>query len=76
MDHSAFTFSKDLMNPHAPHFAFFTVPDAFGMVTEENELIYDNKSGKTVVDRGSQRSVNLQKGQAYLQKLYDDIGRR
>ena len=76
IDHSAFTFSKDLMNPHAPHFAFFTVPDAFGMVTEENELIYDNKSGKTVVDRGSQRSVNLLKGQAYLQKLYDDIDSR
>lgn len=76
LDHQVFTFSKDLMDSHSPHFAFFTVPDAFGMITEDNQLIYDNKSGKTVVDRGARRSANLQKGKAYLQKLYDDISSR
>ena len=76
IDHQEFTFSKDMMDPHAPHFAFFTVPDAFGMVSEENELIYDNKSHRTVVDRGRQKSYNLLRGQAYLQTLYDDISER
>ena len=76
INHSEFTFSKDMMDAQAPHFAFFTVPDAFGMVTDENQLIYDNKSHQVVLDRGAQQSANLQKGQAYLQKLYDDISAR
>ena len=27
--HGEFTFSKDMLNPASPHFAFFTMPDAF-----------------------------------------------
>ncbi len=76
LPHDEFTFSKDMLNPDNPHFAFFTVPDAFGMVTEDNTLIFDNQMGKTVYDEGSQPGVNLRKGQAYLQKLYDDISKR
>ncbi|MBR1541985.1 MAG: sulfatase-like hydrolase/transferase [Bacteroidaceae bacterium] len=76
LPHDEFTFSKDMLNPDNPHFAFFTVPDAFGMVTEENTLIFDNQAGKTVWDEGEQKGANLRKGQAYLQKLYDDIAKR
>ena len=75
--HSAVMWSaEDMLNPDNPHFAFFTVPDAFGMVTEENTLIFDNQAGKTVWDEGEQKGANLRKGQAYLQKLYDDIAKR
>ena len=35
--------------------------------------IIDNKSGKAVVDKGEKKGENLQKGKAYLQKLYDYI---
>ena len=76
LPHDEFTFSKDMLNPDNPHFAFFTVPDAFGMVTEENTLIFDNQAGKTVWDEGERKGANLRKGQAYLQKLYDDIAKR
>ncbi|MBQ7554073.1 MAG: sulfatase-like hydrolase/transferase [Bacteroidaceae bacterium] len=76
LPHDEFTFSKDMLNPDNPHFAFFTVPDAFGMVTEGNTLIFDNQAGKTVWDEGEQKGANLRKGQAYLQKLYDDIAKR
>ena len=55
------------------HFAFFTVPDAMGMVTEENRWIFDNKLGRAVVDEGEAPGKNAQKAKAYLQKLYDDI---
>lgn len=74
--HADFTFSKNLMSAAVPHFAFFTVPDAFGMVTTDNTLIYDNKARRTVYDRGNRRGANLRGGQAYLQKLYDDIDQR
>ncbi len=76
LPHDEFTFSKDMLNPANPHFAFFTIPDAFGMVTDDNTLIFDNQAGKTVYDEGAHPGANLRKGQAYLQKLYDDIAKR
>lgn len=75
IDHSEFTFSKDIFDTRSPHFAFFTVPDAVGMVTEDNAVIYDNVSGKTMLNKGRQPNKNLQSAKAYLQKLYDDINR-
>lgn len=74
--HADFTFSKDMLSPLAPHFAFFTVPDAFGMVFDSGSVIYDNKSGKVVLGTGKAKGHNLRYGEAYLQKLYDDMARR
>ncbi|MBO4984703.1 MAG: sulfatase-like hydrolase/transferase [Bacteroides sp.] len=74
--HGEFTFSKDLLNPSAPHFAFFTVPDAFGLVTPDNALIYDCKAGRIALDEGVSPGRNLPLGQSYLQKLYDDLAGR
>ncbi|MDR0894862.1 MAG: sulfatase-like hydrolase/transferase [Prevotellaceae bacterium] len=76
LPHGAFTFSKDLLDPASPHFAFFTVPDAFGMITPQNSLIYDCATGAVAVDEGSDRGANLLSGQAYLQRLYDDLAKR
>lgn len=73
LPHSDFLFSKDMFNQSAPHFAFFTVPDAMGMVSEDNCWIYDNKSGRVVVDEGTIPGKNAISAKAYLQKLYDDI---
>lgn len=72
ISHKDFLFSKDLFDVTAPHFAFFTIPDAFGMVSGENQLVYDNKSGHSVVNKGK-ANVNLLLGKAYLQCLMDDI---
>ena len=76
IDHRPMIFSKNMLNPQAPHFAFFTVPDAFGMVTEENQLIYDNTSSEIKLNTGKSPGNNLNYGKAYLQKLYDDIDKR
>ena len=74
--HTDMLFSKDMLDSHAPHFAFFTVPDAFGMVTPANRIIFDNKSRQLMLNEGKQKGKNLKPGQAYLQKLYDDIALR
>lgn len=76
LPHREFTFSKDMLNPASPHFAFFAVPDAFGMVTPDNRLIFNCEAGAVAVDEGSAPGKNLLPGQAYLQKLYDDIAKR
>ena len=73
--HDDFVFSKDLLDPSIPHFAFFTIPDAFGMADEENRLIYDNQASKIVLDEGPRKGSNLLRGKAYLQKLYDIIAK-
>ena len=76
LPHHDFLFSKNLLDPASPHFAFFTVPDAFGLMTTDNQLIYDCQGSKVVLDEGSEKSKNLSMGKAYLQKLYDDIAKR
>ena len=58
LPHDDFTFSKNILNPSSPHFAFFTFPNIFGMV------------------EGTHQGENLNKGKAYLQKLYDDLAKR
>ena len=73
IEHNEFLFSKDILDAKAPHFAFFTFPDAMGMVTEENTVIYDNALNKAVLDDGSEKELNKKRVQAYLQKLYDKI---
>jgi len=76
ISHDEFTFSKDLFDSSAPHFAFFTHPDAVGMATDENQIMIDNVSGKILFDFGSKKGTNKLKSQAYLQKLFDDIAKR
>ena len=76
LPHDEFVFSKDMHNPASPHFAFFTVPDAFGMVTADNQVIFNCQAGTVVVDEGTAKGKNLPLGKAYLQKLYDDIAKR
>ena len=55
----------------APHFAFFSFPDAMGMITDEGFTIYDNKSNQL---QGTPELENMSK--AYLQKLYDYLSKR
>ena len=76
LPHQKFVFSKDMLNPASPHFAFFAVPDLFGMVTPENLLIFNCEADAVAVDEGTAKGGNLLPGKAYLQKLYDDIAKR
>lgn len=67
------TFSKDIFDKSIPHYAFFLMNDGIGMIDRDNTLVYDNKLGRTVVDEGRLKGKNLQRGQALLQVLFDDI---
>ncbi len=73
--HDEFKFSKNMMSDATPKFAFFTNNDKFGMVNEDNSLIYDNKARRIVYNKGK-KDQNLKPGMAYLQKLYDDLAKK
>ncbi|MGI6243886.1 MAG: LTA synthase family protein [Prevotella sp.] len=69
-------FSKDIFNGHNSHYAFFMMNDGFGFIDKENEIIYDNKSRRTMTDKGKKKGKNLLLGQAYTQIIFDDIASR
>ena len=72
LPHSHFTFSKDVLNPANPHFAFFTFPDSFGMVTDSGEVVFDNVA-KKVYKNSAPDTLSEVRGKAFLQKLYDNL---
>jgi phosphoglycerol transferase MdoB-like AlkP superfamily enzyme len=76
MPHDDFTFSKNMLNPASPHYAFFTYPNIFGMITSGNQVVFDCDAGQVYSDTGSRSGENLIKGKAILQKLYDDLAAR
>lgn len=75
LPHTEFRYSKDILDDGIPHYAFFTFPDAMGLVEGDSYVIYDNTSSRVVANSGDS-AVNklLPNAKAYLQKLYDDIG--
>lgn len=75
ISHNDFIFSKDLLDDNAPHFAFFTVPDAMGIADSCGTVIYDNVSGRIAYAEGDTAQL-LSHAEAYLQKLYDDLSKR
>lgn len=75
LPHTEFTFSKDILNPANPHFAFFTVPDSFGMVTDSGEVVFDNVA-KKVYTNSCPDTLAVVRGKAFLQKNYDDLEKR
>ena len=75
LPHSDFAFSKDMLNPANPHFAFFTVPDAFGVVADSGSVVFDNVSEKIYTNSLPDNAL-LEHGKAFLQKIYDDLDKR
>lgn len=78
LDHSDFTYSKDMFDAEAPHFAYIAFPDAVGILTDSTQVIHDNNAGKVVFGKGKANDVTTlgKKSQAYLQRLFDDIGKK
>ncbi|MDR0973296.1 MAG: sulfatase-like hydrolase/transferase [Prevotellaceae bacterium] len=72
-----FRFSKNMLNPTSPHFAYFTFPNAFGYLTEAGSVIYDCDAERIIETENSNKSDTLlAQGQAYLQILFDDLAAR
>lgn len=74
--HDDFLYSKDLLDENAPHFAFFTFPDAMGYVDSTGYTIFDNTQNTVAASSSSKyQEERVQNAKAYLQKLYDYLAR-
>ena len=76
LPHGQFVFSKDMLNPQAPHFAYFTFPGMLGMLTDTSCAVYDISAEIPVTMQENWPERTLVEAMAYLQKLYDDITKR
>lgn len=71
LSHKAFTYSKDLLSDAAPHFAYISTPNGYGMLSADNQLVIDQKADKAVVDEGNEKGQNedlLKAFREYLEK--------
>ena len=73
-DHSMFPFSKDLLDPKEPHYAFFMMNNGFGLIDDHGSMIYDYNR-KTVVKSQGKTSLYERRGKAITQMLFDYIAR-
>ncbi|GAB6395346.1 MAG: LTA synthase family protein/sulfatase/alkaline phosphatase family protein [Bacteroidales bacterium] len=75
--HKDFIFSKDLLSPHQPAFAFYTFSNGFGFADSSGVSVFDNDSRLPLIENPKESSAErINKGKALLQTLYDDLGKR
>lgn len=71
MDASAFTWSKDLLNPGAKQFAFFNWDHGFGFVTPDQTLAFDAVSNQVLgVSKNSIKDNELVAAKSFMQEVY------
>jgi phosphoglycerol transferase MdoB-like AlkP superfamily enzyme len=74
IDASRYSWSKDLLNPSTPGFAFFNWDNGFGFATKEQVISYDNV-GKNIILRKNKANPKLDNellryGQAHMQEVF------
>lgn len=71
--HEDFDYSKDMLNPEAPKFAYYTYNEGFGIVDEQGHSTWDATSNRT---NDTATEEQLIWGRTLLQQTYLDIDRR
>ncbi len=70
-----FKWSRDLLNPDTPDFAFFDWDNGFGVVNPRQVISFDN-TGKRVIFKKTEQSLQdenlLRWGKAYMQQVYQE----
>ena len=69
-------FSNDVLNPATKEYAFYDFPNGFGIITPQGFVVYDCDAKKVSMEEGTNTDSLLLGGKAYLQYLYEDIGKR
>ena len=74
IDASRYTWSKDLLNPSTPGFAFFNWDNGFGFASKDQVISFDNV-GKNIILRKNKANPKLDNellryGQAHMQEVF------
>ncbi len=71
--HDDFDYSKDMLHPALPKFAYYTYNEGFGILEPEGMSLWDGNS-QTTSEGATERQ--LQMGRTLLQQSYLDLSRR
>lgn len=79
IDHSDFIFSKDIFAADAPHYAYWSFNNGFGIIADEGNVVYDCTGDKIVssecTDPAAEQRLIMQ-GKALTQTIHNDIYQR
>lgn len=73
--HKDFVFSKDMINPKANKFAFYSYVNGFTMINSTGIVTYDNDKNAVIRAEGD-TTLLTDKAKAFFQKMYMDLGNR
>ena len=77
LPHTDFTFSRNVLGSNYVYpFAFYSYNNALAFRDSTGLTIYSNEAGRVITDEPSPSTIRLQRGQAILQTIMDDLGRR
>jgi phosphoglycerol transferase MdoB-like AlkP superfamily enzyme len=70
--YEAYPWSKDLLNPNAPAFAFHTTINGYGWVTDKGSTVYEYFQKKRIRNtfKASDSATEIEKGNAFLVEVY------
>lgn len=72
-----FVFSRNVLGKHYDYpFVFYTFNDGFGFRDSTGLTVFSNESGKVIEEEPTPAPWRLQRGQAILQSVFDDLGSR
>lgn len=76
MNHEKFTWSKNIFNPYAPEFAYYTFfTDGFGWIEKDGFAVYRNDIKdvyKTESKDEQTKEIMIKRGKAFLQALFQE----
>ena len=75
MDASQFPWSKNLMNPYSPEFAYFELNQGFGWIKPQGFIAYDHFNKRffaNTIKDSTQTEEALFEGASYLQTLFQE----
>lgn len=75
--HDDFTFSKNILNPETPQFAYYSFNNGFAFIDSTGVVVYDHNARKIVMQSDSVDAVSaLNKAKSLTQYSYQDFEKR
>lgn len=78
IDHSRFSFSKDIFDPASPHYAYWSYNNGFGIISDKGNVVYSCTGDKITSYAGTDAATEslTRAGKALTQSIHQDICNR
>lgn len=78
IDASGFAYSRNILDPAAPHYGFWTYNNACGMITDEGHAVWNFTAGAMTDNSGDAAVAErlTEQGKAIVQTIHNDVRER